>query len=40
MKESEAAPILETLGKLGPEEAKRAARISERLRLGNPIAKK
>ena len=40
MKEGEAAPILETLAKLSPDEAKRAARISERLRLASPTGKK
>jgi hypothetical protein len=33
MKENETAPILETLAKSGTDQAKRAALISERLRL-------
>jgi flagellar motility protein MotE (MotC chaperone) len=36
MKESETAPILETLAKSGDEESKQAASISERLRLTIP----
>lgn len=36
MKESETAPILETLAKIGDEESKQAAAISERLRLTIP----
>ncbi|MBL9137199.1 MAG: hypothetical protein JNK85_15105 [Verrucomicrobiales bacterium] len=36
MKESETAPILETLSKIGEEQSKQAAAISERLRLTIP----
>jgi flagellar motility protein MotE (MotC chaperone) len=36
MKDSEAAPLLENMGKQGETEAKRAATISERLRLTLP----
>jgi flagellar motility protein MotE (MotC chaperone) len=38
MKESESAPLLENLGKGGDAEAKRAALISERIRLSLPRA--
>jgi hypothetical protein len=33
MKEAETAPILEAMSKLGADEAKRVARITERLRF-------
>jgi flagellar motility protein MotE (MotC chaperone) len=36
MKESETAAILETLAKKGPDQAKRAASISEHVRLSIP----
>ncbi|MEW6160416.1 MAG: hypothetical protein AB1813_23530 [Verrucomicrobiota bacterium] len=43
MKESEAAPILELMGKEGTDQAKRAAKLTERMRLAmfrNPAASK
>jgi flagellar motility protein MotE (MotC chaperone) len=39
MKEEQSAPVLDALAKLGSDETKRAARISETLRLAVPIRK-